>query len=243
MSKSAIIIDDELKSIIALRTMLEHHCPFVEIIGQATSVSSGIEAIKTLKPQLVFLDVEMADGNGFDLLEKLGENVSFEVIFITAFDHYALKAFRFCALDYLLKPVDPDLLKEAVNKLQQQSSFPEKIKTLQNNLNGQKKIVLPSKEEFFVVEIEDILRCEANGNYTIFFLRDQKSLLISKTLKEFDDLLNELNFVRIHKSHLVNMKFVERYLPKDSMVVMKDGACVELSRRKKEVFLEQLFNQ
>ncbi|MCU0431597.1 MAG: LytTR family DNA-binding domain-containing protein [Cytophagaceae bacterium] len=244
MSKSAIIIDDEQQSVLALMDIVKHQCPNLEVLATGNSVAEGVKLIKQHQPELLFLDVEMGDGTGFDLLESIKDEFHCKIIFVTAFDHYALKAFRFCALDYLLKPVDPDLLKEAVDKLNQSSTsdFSNKIKILQSNLNGNKRIVLPSKEEFFVAEIQEIIRCEANGNYTIIYLTNHKPILVSKTLKDFDDLLNEFSFLRIHKSHLINMDYVEKYLPKEGKIAMKDGSEVELSRRKKESFLQRLFN-
>ncbi|GAL86419.1 response regulator [Sporocytophaga myxococcoides] len=244
MNKSAIIIDDELTSVEALRGLLNRYCPDINVVDFAHGVVSGLQAIEKNNPDLVFLDVEMKDGVGFDILQQLPVEPRFQVIFVTAFDHYAIKAFRFCALDYLLKPVDPDLLVQAVDKAVKVSNeaMANKIKILQKNKNGNEKIVLPSKDEFFVAEVNEIIRCEANGNYTIFYLKNHQPQLVSKTLKEFDELLSGSKFLRIHKSHLINLEFVERYLPKDSQVIMKDGARVEVSRRRKDVFLKYLFN-
>lgn len=245
MGKSAIIVDDEITSVEALRNLLERYCPEVKVIGHALGVKASLKLIGEHDPEILFLDIEMKDGTGFDLLEQLPARPGFQVIFVTAYDHYAIKAFRFCALDYLLKPVDPDLLSDAVRKAIKASdqNLYDKIKILQNNRNGQHKIILPSKDEFFVADVHKIIRCEATGNYTIFYLKDKQPQLVSRTLKEFDELLGGMKFLRVHKSHLINLEFVERYLPRDSQVIMKDGSRVEISRRRKDIFLSYLFNQ
>lgn len=244
MSRPAIIIDDEITGVHTLQSLLELYCPEVTVVGHALGVKSSIKVIEETEPDLVFLDVEMKDGTGFDLLEQLADCANFQVIFVTAYDHYAIKAFRFCALDYLLKPVNPVLLVEAVKKAIKLSdqSLHDKIKILQNNKNGPQKIILPSKDELFVADISEIIRCEATGNYTIFYIKDKQPQLVTKTLKEFDDLLCGIKFLRVHKSHLINLEFVERYLPKDSQAIMKDGSRVEISRRRKDIFLKYLFN-
>lgn len=245
MQKPALIIDDETTSVETLQSLLDRYCPSITVVGHALGVKSSLKALEEKKPELVFLDVEMKDGTGFDLLEQLPGRPDFQVIFVTAYDHYAIKAFRFCALDYLLKPVDPDLLVKAVEKaitMSDQGLY-DKIKILKNNKNGQEKIILPSKDEFIVADVDKIIRCEASGNYTSFFFHGKQQELVCKTLKEFDELLSGNKFIRVHKSHLINLEFVERYLPKESVVIMKDKSKVEISRRRKEVFLKHLFNQ
>lgn len=245
MKTRALIIDDELTSVETLKGFLSRYCPNLTVLGYADGVKSGLEAINFYHPDLIFLDIEMKDGSGFDLIEQLTDTLSFQVIFITAYDHYAVKAFRYCALDYLLKPVDPDLLIEAVEKVTKvtETTLSDKLNVFRQSKNRQEKIILPSKDELFIANIKDIIRCESKGNYTLFFFKDQKSQLVCKSLKEYDDLLCDLNFLRVHKSHLINLDYVERYLQKDNFVVMKDGAKVEVSRRKKDVFLHHLFNQ
>jgi two-component system, LytTR family, response regulator len=245
MNSNALIIDDELTSAETLKGLLERYCPQIEVLGCADGVKTGIAAIEKYKPEIVFLDVEMKDGTGFDLLEQLPDDLPQQVIFVTAFDQYAIKAFRFCALDYLLKPVDPDLLKQAVEKAVKLTdrNLSHKIKILKNNKETPDKIVLPSREEFFVAEVKEIIRCEANGNYTIFYMKTRQPLLVSRTLKEFDEILSSMRFLRVHKSHLINLDYVERFLPKENQVVMKDGSVAEVSRRRRDYFLSHLFNQ
>ena len=216
-------------------------------IPAGENVQSGIQAIEELKPDIVFLDIQMPDGTGFDVLKSV-KNKNFEVIFITAHEEFAIKAIKFSALDYLLKPIDPEELKAAVEKAikavddkKEESQF----EALQNNIqpNQKKRLVLKTQESVYVVELHEIIRCEADRNYTSFFLSSGKKILVSKTLKEYETLLSTHNFLRVQQSHLVNLDYVDRYdKGNGGSVVMKDGSEVPLSPAKREVFFKIIEN-
>jgi len=240
----AIIIDDEQDSRNTIFNILSQYCENITVVGQADSVKEGIALIRKEKPALVFLDIQMPDGTGFDLLEKTGE-VNFRVIFITAHDQYALRAIKFSALDYLLKPVDPQQLIDAVDKLGEPphnlDTITQKINTLLRNKNGFERITLPTFEGFKFINIKDIIRCEADNNYTFFYLNSGEKILVTKTLKEYDETLSGVDFIRVHQSHLVNTKFIDRYIKGDGgSIIMADGSEVEVSRRRKEEFLKRM---
>ncbi|PLX07335.1 MAG: DNA-binding response regulator [Marinilabiliales bacterium] len=238
-----LIIDDEINGRNILKKLLETFCEGVEVIGEAESVKTGIEAIKKLKPELVLLDIQMQDGTGFDLLEKTDDK-DFKVIFVTSFDNYAIKAFKFSAVDYILKPVDPDNLIEAINRVKNLDSgnnFEDKIDVLISNLNSLDKIALPSSDGVRFIKIGDIVRCESDNNYTMFYLISKEKILVSKTLKEFEIMLSGVNFFRVHKSHLVNLQYVTKYMPGEGgYLILEDGSHVDVSRRKKEGLMKVL---
>lgn len=245
---SAIIIDDEQSCIDRLSGLLQTYCAqTLRLAGTADSVAEGIQLVKNLRPALVFLDVQIGEETGFDLLRKL-DDVSFEVIFTTAFEKYAVQAFKFSAVDYLLKPVDPDDLREAINKLQDKLSKQEmskKLDVLFHNLKSlegaSKRITLPTLSGLVLVQVSDIVRCEADVNYTHIFLKNRQKMTVSRTLKDFADLLEDYNFYRVHHSHLVNLAHVVRYeRGKGGFVTMIDGSQVEVSMRRKEEFLRKL---
>lgn len=237
----AIIIDDIEAARIALIEDIATYCPEIEIIGQAEGVVSGAKLIKEVQPELVFLDIQMPDGSGFDLLEILPET-NFKLIFTTASDAYAIKAFKFSAIDYLLKPIDPDDLKEAVNKANEESLHSERISLLKENMKGSKKIALNTLEKIQIVKIDDIVRCESSVNYTTFYFEDKTKLLVTKTLKEFDKMLADFGFIRVHQSHLINIEFIKEFLKSNGELVMKDGAKVPVSTRKKAMVMEMIQN-
>lgn len=248
----ALIIDDEANSRSALKGKLELFSPEVSPIHEASSITSGLEAIALQKPDVLFLDVKLAGETGFELLEKLHEEEipwKGEVIFTTAHDEFAMKAIKFSALDYLLKPIDPEELVKAIRKVQQRKSMDPNsagVNVLLENFrhsgdSGGKKIVIPSSDGMHIIKVSDILRCESSSNYTQFFLRTGKNLLASKTLKEFDLLLTDFNFERIHKSHLINMNYVKKYVQSDGgYVVMEDDSRIPVANRKKEHLLSIL---
>lgn len=240
----AIIIDDEQEGRNTIFNILNNFCENITIVAQAENVAEGVNMMNTQKPDVVFLDIQMPDGTGFDLLEKI-EKVEFQVIFVTAYDQYALKAIKFSALDYILKPVDPQLLIDAVGKIKKPENdiqtISNKINTLLRNKNGFERITLPTFEGFRFINLKDIIRCESDNNYTQFYLNSGEKILVTKTLKEYDDNLSDLDFVRVHQSHLVNTKFVDRYIKGDGgTIIMADGAEVEVSRRRKEEFLSRM---
>lgn len=240
----AIIIDDEKDGRTVLSTLIKLYCPQVEIIGESSSGEQGLRMIEELNPALVFLDIDMPGMNGFSLLKKLKE-ITFEVIFVTAHHHYALKAIKHSALDYLLKPVDKTELIEAIGKFKISSSVNERMAYLLENetkdLSELKQIILNVREGYVFSEINEIVRCEADGNYTTVFFKNGDKQVASKTLKEFENLLCEHNFWRIHKSHLINLKYLKKYIKGEGggNVVMTDNSEIEVSRRNKDAFLKQ----
>ncbi|MBC7863887.1 MAG: response regulator transcription factor [Bacteroidia bacterium] len=234
-----IIVDDEKRIRSSLASVLKLHCPQVTVIAEAENVSTAIAAIKTNQPDIVLLDIKMPDGTGFDLLKQLMP-FNFKVIFITAFDQYAIQAFKFSAMDYLLKPVIPAELVVALQRAQQQISAENqdaKLNTFISNMNlmnrEPKRIVLNSHDKMNVVSINEVVRCEADRNYTVFSLINKKTILVSRPLKEFDDMLSPFGFFRCHHSHLVNLSFIDRLEKRDGgILIMKDGSEVLVSARK-----------
>ncbi len=242
-----LIIEDEAKSRQMLAAMLERNCPEITIAGLAKDVKEGVALIKELQPDLVFLDISMPDGSGFDLLEQVSGH-KFELIFATASDQHAIRAIKYSACDYLLKPIDMDELKSAVNKvLNKKKSVPsmENLQFLIQHLKRAdenfQKITLPTGNAYEIVNIKDIIRCEADGSYTNFYLADKRKLMISFGLKHYEELLPESDFIRVHHHHLINMNHVLRFLKEDGgYAIMSDGSKIEISRRKKEAFMDKL---
>ncbi|MGE5109201.1 MAG: LytR/AlgR family response regulator transcription factor [Sphingobacteriales bacterium] len=243
---NALLVDDEPRNIRILKNLLEEFCPQVKVIGEAESSEAAIALIRNNQPDLVFLDIEMPFGNAFDLLDKLMP-VNFQVIFVTAFDNYALKAFRYCALDYLLKPVDIDDLKTAVHKVSErvkEKNMDQKLDMFLKNIKGGKsslqKIGLPTNDGLFFTNVENIIRCEASGSYTIIYLADKQKFVVSKSLKEYEDMLPEEDFCRIHHSHIVNLAFVKKYFKgRGGYIEMQDNTSIEVSTRKRDEFLSK----
>lgn len=243
----ALIIDDELKARNILHHYISNFIPEITEIQQADSAAAAMELLKTYQPGIVFLDVEMPHKNGFDFLIQL-QSPAFDVIFTTAYNQYAIQAIRFSALDYLLKPVDPDELKAAVLRhLDKQETLQQKNE-LYNNLvqNIEKKevkdfkIAVPSSDGVHFFKVEDILRLEADTSYTHIHLANKKPFIASKTLKHFEEMLEDFNFIRTHKSHLVNAKHITRISNDKEFVLLTDGTKVEVSRRKKDEVMQQL---
>lgn len=237
----AVIIDDLEEARDTLKADLKDYCPQVEITGEADGVVNGAKLLRQEKPDVVFLDIQMQDGSGFDLLEIVPSD-ELKIIFTTASDAFAIKAFRFSAVDYLLKPIDPDELKAAVRKLEKENATPkESLNLLKEGIATQKKmsrLALNTMEKIHITEIDNIVRCESNVNYTMFYFADGKKLLVTKTLKEFDELLRDHQFIRVHQSHLVNAAYLKEYVKTDGgYLVMKDGSDVPVSTRKKNEVL------
>lgn len=242
---TAVIIDDEVKKANYLKEMLERSLPSVILKGIATSAEEGIKLIVREQPQLLFLDIELQTSTGFDLLNQLKDH-NFSVVFTTAHQHYALKAIKFAALDFLLKPIDEDELKEAVNKAikqQQENTTNRNIEVLINNLsrkNDQKKIAISTNAGIIVVEIKDIIYCKADGPYTKLCITTG-DLLSSTNLKEFENLLGEFGFFRVHKSYLANLEEIRKYKKsEDAYVIMSNGHTVYVSDKKKDELLSRL---
>ncbi len=243
---NAIIVDDETTSRKVLRDYIAKYCKDLQVVGEADSVATAIPAIRKLLPDIVFLDVEMPGGNGFDLLEQLPE-INFETIFVTAYDHYALQALNYSAAYYLLKPVSIDELVVAVDKVKKNhtknsSALHTRVILENNQATGlqKKKIVLPLMEGFEVVKIEDIVCCEAHDNFTDFYFASKPKMMICRTLKFYEELLAESGFLRVHKSHLINLEHVSKYAKgKGGVITMTNGMEVSVSPQKKDLFLEQ----
>ncbi|HTF81788.1 MAG TPA: LytTR family DNA-binding domain-containing protein [Cytophagales bacterium] len=242
----AIIVDDEQASRDTLLNYLSKYCAGVQVIAQGDSVATAIPLIHKHNPDIVFLDVEMPYGNAFDLLQQVGD-ITFETIFVTAFSHYALKALNLSASYYILKPIDIDELITAVNKIadmrkhKKESLHNRIIVENINTVNKQlQKLVLPRLDGFDVVQVSDIIRCQANDNFTEFFFNNGKKELVCRTLKFYEDTLTDYGFIRIHKSHLVNSQYIKRYVKgKNGTIIMTDGSELELSQQRREQFLEQ----
>ncbi len=244
----AILIDDENSGLSALNEKLQRHCPLVEVIKLCDTSTKGIEAINTLHPDLVFLDVEMPVMNGFVLLQHL-EFKNFALIFVTAYDQYAINAIRYSAIDYLLKPVDVDELKQAVERVIEKKGIvdhgKEKLELLIENFNSEKKrfkrIAIPDRDGLQLVNIENIVYLEAQANYTQIFLLSGSRLTVSRTLKEYEELLPADTFVRIHHSFIININFVEKYIRGDGgQVVLSNKSVLDVAKRKKHEFLKAI---
>ncbi len=245
----SVIIDDEAKARNFLQKIISDYCENIEVVGTADTIKSGIKVINETDPDLVFLDINLPYGSGFDLLKQL-ESIRFDVIFTTAFSDYALKAIKHSAIDYLLKPIDIEELKQAVDKCIKKKDAPsvnerfeEALHQLEHLNHDQKKIILPTFDGLILVDVNDIIRCEASGSYTEVKMVRNEKMVVSKTLKEIDGLLSGSTFFRVHKSHLINLRHMKRYFKgKGGMVLMSDGHEVEVAVRKKEGFLKALGN-
>lgn len=242
-----IIIDDEDRARKSIAGILKLSNNNVQLVGEAEGVKSGIASIKELNPDLVLLDINMSDGTGFDLLKQI-ENITFKVIFITAYEEFAIKAFEFSAIDYIIKPVDPTKLIDALHKANQlieQENINLKLNALFANLEGSatecKKLILKTAENIYVVNTSDVIRCESDSGYTNFFLVDGKKILVSRNLKDYEDMLDGLGFYRLHQSHLINLKYIDHYSKSEGgAVIMKDNSAIPVARRKKDNFLKLL---
>ena len=246
-SITAFIVDDEFQSRNFLAKLITRNFPSLHLLGQASNVTEAFISISDLKPSLVFLDIMMQEENAFELLEKF-DNIDFEIIFCTAHNEFAIRAFKFNALDYLLKPIDPDefngAVLKAINKIKQQHTT--SVQQIQNLIADIKsparkieKIAVPSADGFILVALDDILYCQGNGNYTEFHLANSRKMISSYTLKQYDEILGGQSFFRAHKSFLVNLSHVVMYRKGEGgTIVMSDGREVEISRRNKDAFIK-----
>lgn len=244
----AIVVDDEKQARRILTSLLTEFIDGVEVVGQAKDVAEAIELIHHLNPDIVFLDIEMPNGNGFSLFDQFDE-FTFEVIFTTAYSEYALKAIKHSALDYLLKPVDVEELKKSIEKFKQQHQQEENIENkaflLPESLNDlykqTSKIVLPIPKGFKIIQIKEILYCKASGSYSEFYLVDGKCIVVGKILKYFEEKLAEFNLLRIHDSYLINLAHLDSYVRgRGGKVIMNNGIELDVSRSRKEKLLEKL---
>jgi two-component system, LytTR family, response regulator len=242
----ALIIDDEAHMRDSLTRLLARHCPQVTVAGTAGTVAAGITAIQELHPDLVLLDIQLEDGTGFDLLNAL-PSIDFKVIFITAYDQYALQAFRFSAVDYLLKPVNPEMLAEAVGRAAQlirehQNLEMQALKENLKNIGHQdKKIILKTSENIYLLSLNSIICCESESNYTTVHTSDREKILVSKTLKEYDDMLAGCGFYRVHKSYLINLAHIKRFEKQEGgYLILTNDMKIPVASRKRDEMLELL---
>lgn len=245
MNLKAIIVDDEPYCCEALAILLEDNSE-VEIVSICHNAVDALNAIKKYSPDLVFLDVEMPKMNGFEMLEQLPK-VNFEIIFTTSYDQYALKAIRFSAIDYLLKPVDNDDLQRAIQKVIQRTQKPiaQQLEILMQKIHQPStpinKIAMPTMEGLQMIPVDSIISCESDSNYTILKLKDNKKVIVSRTLKEIEELLEDHSFVRVHRCYLANLNEVEKYVKGEGgYLVMSDGNSIDVARNKKEALLKKL---
>lgn len=248
MSKqiTTLLVDDEPGSLATLEQLIQMYCPSIRVIGKAMNPIEAAAQIESLQPQLVFLDIEMPYGNAFDMLDKMKE-ISFEIIFVTAYNNYALKAFRYAAADYLLKPLNIDELVEAVNRITDRINSQRvdgRIAALIENLNNKSekfsKIILPVNDGFLVEDVDQIMYLNAEGSYTTIHLASNKKVMVSKLLKEFEDMLPVVDFCRIHHSTIININYVKKfYKGRGGEVEMANGEMMLISTRKKSDFLSR----
>lgn len=246
----AVIVEDEKHSRELLHELIKEYCEGIEVVGLAGSVKEALSEIASQKPALVFLDIELPDGDGFQILEQL-EGIDFDLIFTTAYDQYSLRAFKFSATDYLLKPVDIEELQQATQRVIEKNQHStregqhDQVKALIRNIRNIstpfKRIVLPTTNGFTVVDPDDIIRCESDRNYTFIFLKDGRRILVSRTIKEYDEMLSEYNFFRIHQSHLINLHYLKNYTRgRGGYVELIDGTVLDVSARRKSDFLARM---
>ena len=244
---SCIVIDDEMHCLETMSLLLKEHCPDVKVAAMCRSAKDGFEAIEKVKPELIFLDIEMPVMNGFEMLEQFSD-IDFGIVFTTSYDQYAIKAIRFSALDYLLKPIDPKELMSAIRKVESRKHLPsaEQFKMLlskvQHHNGGFAKIAVPTAEGFELIPVDTIISCEADDNYTHFSLKNQRKVTACRTLKEIEEVLESFpSFIRVHHSYLANLNEVVKYVRGEGgYLVMTNGSTVNVSRSRKEGFLRFL---
>jgi two-component system LytT family response regulator len=246
---TAVLIDDDKHLRKGLKALLDRYTKQINVIGEAESVKTGVLILEKLQPQVLFLDIHLSDGTGFDILEQLAKSrgkINAHIVFITAHEQYALKAFKFSALDFILKPVDPEELQNTIAKIKEvvgkNSSF-EHIDLLLENIRKKvdnfKRIALSTSDGIHLFEVSDIIRCEAKVNYTEFFIKNHKPLLISRTLKEYEEMLAEHGFERVHQSHLINLSYLKSYIKSDGgYVIMADNTNIPIAQSKREKLQE-----
>jgi two-component system LytT family response regulator len=242
-----VIIDDEQDAVEFITTIIAEYCPSLEVVGKAHNVTQGEEIITNTKPDLVFLDVEMPNGTGFDLLARFPVKY-FDVVFITAFNHYAIKAIKFSAVDYILKPINISEFIESVSKvIKKRSERPSDnnngLQALMENIRSPlpSRLAIPTADGTEYLNPKEIIRIEADRSYSWFYLSGNRKILVSRHLKEFQELLGDRSFFRSHNSHLVNLKFVRKFIRKEGgYIEMNDGSLIPISRNKKDIFLAHM---
>ena len=245
---TAVIIEDEQNNIDNLAILLRQYCPQVEITGEATNANDGEKLILQLNPDIVFLDIQMPGKNGFDMLQSLRTH-NFELIFVTAFEQYGIQAVKFSAIDYILKPIDAEELKSAVQKAIYRSSEKKQNRKLENLLdvlqNEQQKdthrIALTSAKETRFIKTKEIIRCESSNNYTTFYILGGERIMVSKPIFEYEEILQGYGFIRCHQTHLVNKRFIKSLVKQDGgYLLLEDGTEIPVSRMKKEMVRKEL---
>ena len=239
-----VIIDDEESVRRSLSKIILQEFDDAEIVAEAGDVQTGLDVLKKYNPDLLMLDIQLPDGTGFDLLEKVNQ-YNFKLIFITAFEEYAIKAFKFSALDYLLKPFDPDEVRKALARVKETLDFEDTqlklnafLSNIQNISNEVKKIVLRTSESIHLVNVQDIMHCQSDGNYTNIYLQGGKKLIVSRTLKEFEQMLEPYGFFRLHQSHLMNLNYLDHFNREREHVVLRNDTSLPVSSRKKDQLLK-----
>jgi two-component system LytT family response regulator len=245
-SIKAVIVDDQKDFRDSLKADILDYCNEIEIIGEASGVVDAAKMLNTREPEIVFLDIDLGDGTGFDLLDILHKPIQYRIIFTTSSDSHAIRAFRYSAIDYLMKPVDPEELIHAVQKFKEVKQDPEQFELLKENVKSNSqinKIALSSLDKIKIAEVSDIVRCESQGNYTDFYFTNGTKLMISKTLKEYDEILSQNSFIRVHQSHLVNAEFIKEFVKSDGgYLTLKDGSNIPVSTRRKSFVIDYLTN-
>jgi two-component system LytT family response regulator len=242
-----VLIDDETDSIRVLQKLLETYCPQVEVVGTADGVETGMAVIQETRPALLFLDIEMTHGNAFDLLNQL-RPLTFQVIFVTAFDNYAIRAFKYSAVDYLLKPVDIDELVSAVTRVaerSQQRNIVDQMQLFLDNMGtynlAQQKMAVPTVEGLIFINLREVVRLEAKNSYTQINLENGEVIMATRTIKDYEDILPETLFCRIHNSHIINLQKIEKYHKgRGGYVILEDGSEIEVAIRRRQEFLQRL---
>ncbi|MEM0992648.1 MAG: LytTR family DNA-binding domain-containing protein [Bacteroidota bacterium] len=244
---NAIIVEDEEKGLNNLKNLLAQHCQDVKVIGEARSVREGVALLADgkIKPDIAFLDINLTDGQVFQMLDKISP-IDFEVIFVTAFEEYAIKACEYSSIGYIVKPIDPDMLRESVNRVYHRRSSHinnrlEIFNTYYNNPNAFRKMSISALDGIYFINIADILRFEADDNYTHIHLLTGERITASKTIKSYEELLAPFNFYRVHKRHVINLNYMQKFVKGDGgYLIMDDGKKIEVSRRRRPAFMEQM---
>jgi two-component system LytT family response regulator len=245
---NAIIVEDEIKSMNNLKNMLKNHCPRVEVVGDALSIKEALDLFDDpeMKPDVAFLDINLTDGLVFRMLEEL-RPIDFEIIFVTAYNEHAIKACEYSSVGYIMKPIDPETLVQAVSRIRPKKAADKMEQRLElmnhqmQNPNAFEKMSISALDGIYFVSIKDIVRFEAEDNYTHIYLNSGDRITASKTIKSYEDMLNTVNFYRVHKRHVINLNFMRKFVKGDGgYLVMDDGKKIEVSRRRRPAFMEQL---